>query len=136
MMVLRQVGEPERPADPGGGEVADGHGDVLAARLGPELGDHGRRQVDAVHPHAPAAERDGDAAGADAQLERGASCSPLGQELDRGIDDRRVEQLRPPGLAGAGDRFVEVVLGHGCRLAGRRGRHQRFAPAGRPEVRR
>jgi GNAT superfamily N-acetyltransferase len=57
---VEQVGDPEGAGNPGGGEVADGHPDAVAARLGPELGHHVRRQVDPVDPDPAAAERDGD----------------------------------------------------------------------------
>lgn len=47
--MLQQVGQPERVAYRDGGEVADGHADGVGTRLGSELGDHGRRQLDSVN---------------------------------------------------------------------------------------
>jgi hypothetical protein len=121
--VPQQVGEPERPLDPGGGEVADGHADAVAARLGPELGHHLRRQVDPVHRHPPPAERDRDPPGPDAELERGRVPGQPGQERHHRVDGRRLEQLGPAGLVAPGDPLVEVVHRHGRQP--RRGRRDR-----------
>jgi hypothetical protein len=90
-----------------------GHADPLGARLGPELGEHVRGQVDPLHPDTAPAERDGDPPGADAELEGGPVPGQAGQEVHHRVDRRRLEQLRPPGLVALGDPLVEVVRGHG-----------------------
>src|SRR5207244_3525541 len=63
------------------------------ARLPRELVDHRLRPVEAVDSDAPLGERQGDAAGADAELERRACAREPGQEVDGRLDDRRVELL-------------------------------------------
>ncbi len=65
------------------GEVADHHGDAVAAGLGPQALDHGRGGVDAVDLEPPLGEGQSEAAGADAQLEDGPGRPQGGEELDR-----------------------------------------------------
>ena len=60
------------PSTDGRGEVADRDADLVGARLRLQPRDHRRREVDAVHADAAPGERQRDAAGADAELERGA----------------------------------------------------------------
>jgi hypothetical protein len=64
------VGDRERRLDGRRGETADGHADLLVARLRPQPRDHRRREVDPVHASAAPRERQRDPAGADAELER------------------------------------------------------------------
>jgi hypothetical protein len=73
-----QVGQPEGAVYPGGGEVSDGHADGVAAGLGAQPGHHGPGQVDAVHRHAAAGQRQRDPAGPDAQLQRPAAAGQSG----------------------------------------------------------
>src|SRR5436190_3179108 len=79
-----------RPTDPRGGEVADG----VAARFGLEPGDHGPRQVDAVHGYASAGQGQGDAAGSDAEFEGWAGADEVGEHVDGQVHDVGVEHLR------------------------------------------
>jgi hypothetical protein len=89
-----QVDERERPVHRGRGEVADRHADVAAARLGSQPRDHRLGHIDPVHRHAAARERQCDAARPDPELERSSGPGELDEELDRRIDDGRVEHLR------------------------------------------
>jgi hypothetical protein len=57
---------------------------LLAARLGAELGDHRRREVDAVHPGASGREGQGDTSGADHELQSGTAAGQFAQERSRG----------------------------------------------------
>src|SRR4029450_10097442 len=61
--VEAHVDEREAAVDGQVGEVADGDGDGLAARLGPQPLDHGRRGVDAVDLDAPGRQGQGPPAG-------------------------------------------------------------------------
>src|SRR2546423_1221585 len=70
------------------GEVADGDGDVLAARLRPELRDHVGREVDAVNANAARHERQRDATRADPEFEGRTVAREIGEELDGCGDDR------------------------------------------------
>ncbi len=54
----------------GGGEIADGHRNGIPAGLLAQPGDHGRGQIDPLYSYAALTERQRDATGADAQLER------------------------------------------------------------------
>ena len=65
----------------------------LRARLGAQPRDHRLGEVDPVHRHAARGERQRDPAGADAELERGAVARQLGEEVDRRVDDGRVEHV-------------------------------------------
>ena len=67
--VEHEVGDPERALDPRCREVPDRHGDVIGVRLGTQLLDHRLGEVDAVYGDAAPTERQGDAAGSDAELE-------------------------------------------------------------------
>src|SRR5438309_6260773 len=110
--VVDEIGEAERAVGSGRGEVADGHRDVIRARLRPELRDHGRRQVDAVHAYAALAERQRDSSGADPELEGGAVAGQLDEEAHRGLDDRRIEHGSRRDVVALGYPFVEVDLRH------------------------
>ena len=81
----------ERPRDPGGGEIADGHRYRIAAGFGAQAGDHGARQVDSMDLNATAGQRQRDPARADAQLQGTAIAGQCGQEVDGRADDPRVE---------------------------------------------
>jgi hypothetical protein len=89
--VADQVGEPERPAHLGGGEVSDGHADAIGARFGLQVRDHGGRQFDPVHPETSLAQRQRDAPGSDAKLKSGTRPGQVREEVHRGINDRRLE---------------------------------------------
>ncbi len=107
-----EVREREGPVDSRRREVADRYLDVFTARLRPQLSDHRLRQVDAVHSDATLTERQRDAAGADAELERSAVARQPDEEVDRGIDVLELIVARY-GLVVAGcDVLAEVVLGH------------------------
>ena len=84
--VEHQVGEAEGAVDPRAGHVADGDLDPVGARLGPQLVGHRRGQLDAGHRHAPTAQRQGQAPGADGQLERAARPGQVGEEVHRRVD--------------------------------------------------
>jgi hypothetical protein len=105
-----QVDEGERAVEAGGGEVTDGHGNVGAAGLGPQAGDHGAGHVDAVHGHAAAGEGQGDPPGADGQLEGGAVAGELGQQVDGGVDGGGLEHLVLGVVVGGGDALPEVTV--------------------------
>src|SRR5439155_15430749 len=111
-----EVDEPERPVDAGRREVADGHADRLRSRLPLQLLDHGGGQVDAVHRDAALAQGQGDAAGADAELQGGAVSGEVGKEVDRRVDDRGIEHAGRRGVVERGDALVEVDLGHRATL--------------------
>jgi len=68
--VEHQVGEPEGPLYLRRREVADAHPDPAHRGLRLQPGDHGGREVDPVHGHTSLAEGEGDAPGADTELER------------------------------------------------------------------
>src|SRR5271155_3237746 len=61
-------------------EVSHRDRELLASRLGPELGDHCRRKVDAVDPDPACGQRKCDASRANRELEGGTSPSELTQE--------------------------------------------------------
>ena len=64
-------------------EVADGHVDPGPAGLGPQLRHHGVGGVDPEHGDPACSQREGEAAGADAELEGRAAAGELGQQVDR-----------------------------------------------------
>jgi hypothetical protein len=63
--------------------------------LRPELDDHGRRQFDTVHADAALAEGDGDAAGADPELDGGARPGQVSRKTHGRFYDSRLEPLQP-----------------------------------------
>ena len=67
-----------------------------------------------MHRHAPTGERERDPAGPDPELERASAAGEPGEEVDGGIDDRRVEHL-PVVVVARGDALAEVavVVAHG-----------------------
>ena len=65
-----------------------------------------------MHADAPPREWQGDAAGADAELERGAAASELDQEVDDRVDDRRIEHVGGRLVVPLCHTLAEVVLGH------------------------
>ena len=69
-----------------------------------QLRHHVGREVDPVYRHAARRERERDAPGADAELQRGAVAGELGQEVDRRTDDSRIELFRRVGVVALGDR--------------------------------
>jgi len=93
--VADEVGELEPLVHLRRGEVAEGHPDVVGARLGPQLRRHGCGQLDPVHGHAALAEGQREPTGADAELERCARSCQIGEEAHRRVDDRRIGQVRP-----------------------------------------
>ena len=90
------VDEREASVDPRRCEVADRHRDLAAARLGAEFRDHVRREIDPVHGHTARREGQGDAAGANPELECRAITREVGQHVGGGGDDGGLE-LMPGG---------------------------------------
>ena len=86
--------------------------DRVAAGLGPEPLDHRPRQVDAVHRDAPSRQRERDAAGPDAELQRAAAAGELGEEVDRGIEPAGLEEVGRRVVVPRGGLLVEVVRRH------------------------
>ena len=66
---LRKVREGERPIHLRGREVANRHRDVGGTRLGVQLFDHRRRQLDAVNSDASATQRQREATSANTKFE-------------------------------------------------------------------
>ena len=64
-----------------------------------------------------AAERQRDAAGADAELERRAVAGQIGEEVDGRVDDRRVEHVGGRLVVALCNSLAEVILGHGRTLS-------------------
>src|SRR5919197_571331 len=79
-------------------EVADRHGDLVAAGLRAQLRDHVGREVDPADGHAPGRKRQRDAAGPDPELQGGALACEPGEEVDRRGDDRRLAPAAKPGV--------------------------------------
>jgi len=65
------------------GEVTDGHGEVGATWLGPQLLDHRLGDVHPVDADPAGGQREGDPAGTDRQFERWAGTGEVGEKLDR-----------------------------------------------------
>jgi hypothetical protein len=110
--VVDEVGDGERPVDAGRGEVADRDADRATAGLGPQPGHHGLGQVDAVHRNAALGQRQGDAAGADPELEGGAVARQPGEYVHDRRDGGRVEHVVGGIVVAGRDILPEVVLGH------------------------
>ena len=103
--VQHDVDEREHAGDPGRRHVADRHRRWPSAPgLARQLLGHVRRQLDAAAPATPAgAQRQGDTAGADGQLERRAFAGQLGEQVDGRVEHRRIEHRRRTGVVGLGD---------------------------------
>ena len=69
-------------------------------------------RLDAVYPDASTAEWQGQATRADAEFEDGPMSSQIREEVHRGLNDFRIEEVRPQGVVSLRDPSVEVVLGH------------------------
>ena len=110
--VADQICERERVLDGRRREVTDRDSDLLRIRLRAQPRDHRRGEVDPVHTQAALRQRDRDAAGADAQLEHRAATRAPDQEIDDGVEHRRVEPLDLVVVPG-GDLLAEVVGRHG-----------------------
>ncbi len=110
-----QVHQRELPGHRGGRHVADDDGDVAA--LAVQLIDHRLRQLDAGHRDATSVQRDGDAPGADRQLERRPVAGELGEEVDDRVD--HVGGCKAPVALVVPHRNVgsEVVLHQPLRLS-------------------
>ena len=67
-----------------------------------------------MHANAPLGEREREASGSDAELERPACPHQFGEEVHGWIDDIRIERFGPEGLVPLRYAFVEVVLWHGA----------------------
>ena len=91
-------------------EVPDRDADVITAGLLAELGDHRLRQVDAVDRHSPLRERQRDPPGADPELERASIAGELGEEVDNGVEHRRIEHVRGGLVIPSSDPLVEVAV--------------------------
>jgi hypothetical protein len=102
--------QPVRAGDRDVGEVADRHGDPVAAGFGPQSRDHRRRQLDAVDVHALGGQRERDAAGADRQFQSPTVAGPARQERDGVVlvAAQRVIVVGGDGLAEA-PRGIEVL---------------------------
>ena len=107
--VEHQVGQREGAVHRGGGDVADGDRDSLAAGLGAQPGHHGPGQVDAVHFHAAAGQRQRDPPGPDAQLQRPPAARQLGQHPGRRLYRPRPEDPRR-AVVRRGDTLTEVTV--------------------------
>jgi hypothetical protein len=83
-----------------------------------------------VHGNAAPAERQRDAAGADAELERGARPCQLGEETHGRLDDLRLEHVGRVRVVLLCDAFVEVDLRHGRTLPALRAGRDRFSGGG------
>ena len=120
--VSHQVREGERAIHLRGREVANRHIDVGGTRLGAQLFDHRRRQLDAVNSDASATQRQGEATSADTKFEGAPIASQVSKEAHRGFDDLRIEEVRPQDLVVLRDPVIEVVLGQAAN-SGRAQRH-------------
>jgi hypothetical protein len=63
-----------------------------------------------VHGDSALREWQGDAACADSELERGSARCSLGEEVDDGVDDHRVEHVGCGLVVPGGDAIVEVAI--------------------------
>jgi PhnB protein len=108
--VEHQVHQGERAVRPGRGEVPDRDADGVAAGLGPQPGHHGPGQVDAVHVHAAAGQRQRDPAGADAQLQRPPAAGQPGQHPGHHIHEGRVEHALGCVVVRRRDALTEVAV--------------------------
>src|SRR5437867_3194948 len=107
-----QVGERECAWQLRGRKVADRHVDVGGTGLRSQLFDHGRRKLDAEYADASATEGQGEATRADAEFKDGSTSSQIREEVHRGLNDFRIEEVRPQRLVPLRDPSIEVVLGH------------------------
>jgi hypothetical protein len=89
-----QIGEGKRSVDGRGGEVADRYPNLFGAWLGSEPREHRPGQVDAVYRHPQPRERQRDAPGADAKLERAPASSDPCQEVDGAFHRCRLDRIR------------------------------------------
>ena len=124
--VAHQVGQPERAARGRGGEVPDRDADRIGARLRYQPCRHGRGQLDPMDAYAAAAERQREAAGADAQFQSAAVPRQAGQEAHHRIDGCRLKKLGPVGLVSGRHPLIEVRLRHGHTVPGRPSHRQLF----------
>ncbi len=92
--VVHEIGQPEGALHSGRGEVTDRHRDILCIRLRSQAGDHGRRQLDPVHPDTPPAEWQSYPAGADAELEGGTTSCEIGQKAHDRVNNGWFENVR------------------------------------------
>ena len=98
---------------------------LIGARLGTQLLDHRRRRGRCRARRRRAAERQGDAAGADAELEGRAVAGEGGEEVDGRIDDRGFEHRRTGRVVSGGDSAIEAVLCHRHTVAQAGNEHRR-----------
>ena len=82
--VEHEVDEPEGAVDAGRGHVADRHRDGVGPGLARSCSAMCGDSSMPVHRHAPGVQRQGDAAGADRELQRGAAAGELGQASTAG----------------------------------------------------
>lgn len=87
------------------GEVTDADRDAVASWLGPQLGHHGLGRVDAVHLETPLEEGEGNAPGADPELEHRPRSRQVRQQLD---GSRSVETVTLPLVIDVGS---QVAIG-------------------------
>ncbi len=87
------------------------HDDVVGV-LGPQPIGHGLGEFDADHRHPSGRQGQGDPAGADRELEHGASSGQLLQDVDRSGDLLIAELDGGVVVVPGGDVLTEVVLGH------------------------
>ena len=123
----------EHHGEPGGrrrssvelGHVADGHADRVAAGLGPQPVDHRRRRVDAVDLEAPLGQREGEAAGPDAELEHRPAAGLRHQRATRSAQASTSVSVAVPVVVDVGEAVAVgagVVALHRSSVAvGRRG---------------
>lgn len=115
--VRDHVGDGEPALDSGRGEVADCHVNLLRTRFRTQPRDHRLGKVDPVNAYTTLRERQGDPAGADAELERRTAAGEIGKERHDRVDHSGVGQVRVPLVEALRNALAEVILGHQCILS-------------------
>jgi hypothetical protein len=120
--VADEVGETEQPVGFDCREVADRDADPLPSRLGQEPRCHRPRELDPAHLDPACGQRQGDPPGPDPELEDSPTAGEPGQEVDRRLDDRWIEQVGIGLVVCRRNPLVEVavVVGHGSGLGEQR----------------
>jgi hypothetical protein len=125
--VRHQVDQRERAFRPGGGHIADEHGDGLSAGFRQEPLSHVRRQLDSRDGNSLRAERERDPPGADAELKSGAIARQFGEKAGDRPDDGRLGLPRVHVVVHRRELRVPGNRGHGAHPpASRLGKSNRF----------
>ena len=106
--VAKKVDEAQGSVDLRCREVADRYIDVRRVVLCTQLRNHRCGELDSLHPNAPVAKGDGDAAGANAEFKSGPCPSQIGKELDGWLNYPRLEELWPQKVKPLSNPLVEV----------------------------